>query len=65
MATGDSRKIGPFLSSPISSKGSKHLEHYAGGDVLTVVVDGRTFTVNRSLFTRYPNTMLGRFVGEK
>lgn len=28
--------------------------------VITLVVDGKRFTVNPSLFTKYPNTMLGR-----
>lgn len=29
-------------------------------DVITVVVDNKRFPVNKTLFTRYPNTMLGR-----
>ena len=28
--------------------------------VITLVVDGKRFTVNPSLFTKHPNTMLGR-----
>ena len=31
-------------------------------DVITVVVDNKRFPVNKTLFTRYPNTMLGRSV---
>lgn len=61
-AGGDSRRLGFF--SPSSSTGSSRSTKYSeyGGDVVTVLVDGRRFTVNKSLFTKYPNTMLGRYV---
>ena len=57
MACGDSRKFSSLYPSTTSSKTCKY--HELNGDV-TVVVDGRRFTVNKALFTKYPNTMLGR-----
>ena len=30
-------------------------------DVMTLIVDGKRFSVSPSLFTRHPNTMLGRY----
>lgn len=62
MATGsDSRRL-TFLppSSSIGGRSTKYSEY--GGDSVTVLVDGRRFTVNKSLFTKHPNTMLGRSV---
>ena len=55
MATGG----GSLYPSSTSSKACKY--HELNGEVV-VVVDGRRFTVNKSLFTKHPNTMLGRLV---
>ena len=61
--------LSPFLLSSPSLPPSLHskrekgsgLPHHSWGDEVVLLVDGQRFPVHPRLFTRHPNTMLGRW----
>ena len=59
MATGETRKKNS-LSSPAASSRTPKGQDDSRAEPVVVLVDGRRFTVSKSLFSKYPNTMLGR-----
>ena len=62
MATEVTSKTGETVTIPSITNTDRKVIKSQDGDVITVVVDSKRFPVNKTLFTRYPNTMLGRSV---